>query len=307
MSASNANDATDVLVGVTLPQFTSDVERFSSSAQRAEELGLDSVWVFDHLWPLSGGKDRPILEGWTSLAWLAQATSRIGIGTLVTRSSLRHPALLAKMAATVGSIAPGRLTVTIGSGDELSREENESFGIAYYEGGERVDQLASTVGVVQAFLSGDEISHRDDFVDVEALPVSPRPPERPKVWVAGRADDVLEIAGNFADGWNGWGGSPERFAQDALRVSEFAAKAGERAVELTWGGLVVLGSDDDEARAKFGDRKPRDAVVGGPDTVARHLDALVAGGARHLILTFTDAGRVGSYELLAEKVRPLLG
>lgn len=294
-------------MGVTLPQFTSDAERFASSARRAEELGLDSAWVFDHLWPLSGGKERPIFEGWTSLAWLAQATSRLGIGTLVTRSSLRHPALLAKMAATVASIAPGRLTVTIGSGDELSRAENESFGIPYYEGGERLDQLASTVGVVRSFLSGEEVTHQDDFVDVDSLPASPRPPQRPKLWVAGRADDTLEVAGNFADGWNGWGGSPERFAQDALRVSEFAALAGERSVELTWAGLVVLGSDENEARKKLGDKKRGDTVVGSPDTVARHLDALIAAGARHLILTFTDAGRVGSYELLAEKVRPLLG
>ena len=297
----------DVLIGVTLPQFTDDAERFTSSARRAEELGFDSAWVFDHLWPLSGGKDRPIFEGWTSLSWLAQGTTRIGIGTLVTRSSLRHPALLAKMAATVASVAPGRLTITIGSGDEMSRAENEAFGIPYYEGGDRLDQLASTVGVVRAFLSGEEVTHQDDFVAVDALPVSPRPPQLPTVWVAGRSDDALEVAGNFADGWNGWGGSPQRFAQDALRVSEFAGQAGERAVELTWAGLVVLGIDDDDARAKLKGKKPPDAVVGGPDTVARHLDALVDAGARHLVLTFTDAGRPGSYELLAEKVRPLLG
>ena len=297
----------ELLLGVTLPQFTEDVDRFSSSARRAEELGLDSLWVFDHLWPLSGGKERPILESWTSLAWLAQATERIGIGTLVTRSTLRHPALLAKMAATVASIAPGRLTVTIGSGDELSRPENEAFGIPYYEGGERVDQLASTMRVARSFLSSNEVTQSDDFVDLDALPVSPRPPRQPSLWVAGRSDDALEVAGTLADGWNGWGGSPQRFAQDALRVSEFADAAGRRAVELTWAGLVVIGADDDAARAKAGKRRPGDAVIGGPDALARHIDAVVAAGARHVVLTFTDAGKPGSYELLAEKVRPLLG
>ena len=101
-------------------------------AHRAREAGLDSVFVFDHLWPLTGGKERPIFESWTTLAHIAAVTDTMDIGTLVTRSSLRHPAVLAKMAATVASIAPGRLIVAIGSGDEMSRPENEAYGIPYF-------------------------------------------------------------------------------------------------------------------------------------------------------------------------------
>ena len=297
----------DVRIGVTLPQFTEDAQTFLSSAGRAEDLGLDSIWVFDHLWPLSGGKGRPILEGWTSLAWLAGATSTIGVGTLVTRSSLRHPGLLSKMAATVAAIAPGRLTITIGSGDELSRAENEAFGIPYYEEGDRIDQLAGTVKTVKDFFAQDEVTRSEKFVRLDRLPASPRPERAPAVWVAGRSDDALEVAGTYGDGWNGWAGTIERFAQDALRVGEFAAAAGDRPIELTWAGLVVLGEDDAAAHAKTSDKTPEDAVVGGPETVARHLDGLIEAGARHLILTFTDAGRTGSYELLAERIRPLLG
>lgn len=297
----------DVLVGVTLPQFTAEVATFVTAAERAETLGLDSVWVFDHLWPLSGGKERPILEGWTSLSWLAGAMKRVGIGTLVTRSSLRHPAVLAKMAATVGAIAPGRLTIAVGSGDEMSRAENEAFGIPYYAETDRIEQFASTVKVLRDFLSHPEVTMHDRWANIERLPVSPKPSVRPAVWVAGRSDDALEIAGAFADGWNGWGGTPERFAQDALRVSEFAAAAGDRAVELTWAGLAVIGRDDDAARAKLGKRNPSQYVVGGPDQIARHLEAVIDSGARHVILSFSDAGEEGSYELLAGRVKALLG
>lgn len=296
----------DVLVGVTLPQFTDDAESFVASVQRAESLGLDSLWVFDHLWPLSGGKNRPILEGWTALSWLTGATDRAGIGTLVTRSSLRHPAVLAKMAASVACAAPGRLTVAIGSGDEMSRGENEAFGIPYYEGPDRIEQLESTVRVLRSFLDCEEVTVRDDFVSIERLPVSPRPPSKPRLWVAGRSDDALEIAGTYGDGWNGWGGTPERFAQDALRVTEFAASSGDRAVELTWGGLAILGTDDEQARAKLGSRNPEQYLVGGPETMAGLLGEFVEAGARHLVLTFPDAGTTGSYELLASSVKPLL-
>ena len=62
-----------VAIGVTLPQFTGDPERFLDGVRRAEELGFDSVWVFDHLWPLGGNRERPILECWTALSYLRRA------------------------------------------------------------------------------------------------------------------------------------------------------------------------------------------------------------------------------------------
>lgn len=260
----------DVLFGATLPQFSSDVDVFRRAVDRVTEIGFDSVWVFDHLWPLSGGKERPILESWTTLAWLAERTE-LRVGTLVTRSSLRNPALLAHMASTVAAIAPGRLTVAIGSGDEKSRGENEAFGLPYWEGEERIAQLASTVRVLRGHLEGSAVSHHDDFADVSNLPPGPRA-ERPAIWVAGRTDDALEVAGRLADGWNGWGGTVERFKQDASNV---VALARGREVELTWAGIV---RDEGEAA----------------EMAAGVIDA----GARHVILTPPNASSDGAYDTL---------
>jgi alkanesulfonate monooxygenase SsuD/methylene tetrahydromethanopterin reductase-like flavin-dependent oxidoreductase (luciferase family) len=290
-------------LGVTLPQFTDDRSKFVDGARRAEDCGLDSVWLFDHLWPLSGGKDRPIIECWTALAWLAAATERVQIGTLVTRSSLRHPALLAKMAATVGEIAPGRVIVTIGSGDDMSRPENDAYGLPFYGPDDRSQQLLSVVGAVRNFLTADELDVHDKFVDVTHLPPSPRPENRPAVWVGGRSGDVLEAAGLIADGWNGWGGGPKRFARDAQIVLDTAEG---RPVELSWGGQVLLSGDDKGAEAKLGSRDARQFVVGGPETVAGKLRALVDTGATHLVCAFPDAGESGNYELLQERVRPAM-
>jgi len=294
---------TDVLVGVTLPQFTDDPDRFIDGAVRAEKLGLDSVWVFDHLWPLSGGKDRPIIECWTALGWLAEATSSIGIGTLVTRSSLRHPALVAKMAATIGEIAPGRVTVTIGSGDEMSRAENEAFGIRYFAEDDRLAQLTSSVRCVQQCLTQRSVTMDDAYVRLRDFPPSPAPQPRPQLWIGGRSDDVLEVAGAVADGWNGWGGDAKRFAQDAASVLGYAEG---RPLELSWGGLVMLGRDDDEADEKMGDRERIGWTVGGPPTVADRLRGFIDAGARHLIVTVPDPWRDGVYERLATEVAPRL-
>jgi alkanesulfonate monooxygenase SsuD/methylene tetrahydromethanopterin reductase-like flavin-dependent oxidoreductase (luciferase family) len=293
----------EILLGATLPQFTEDPGPFVEGAQRAEDSGLDSVWVFDHIWPLTGGRRRSILEAWTALAYVAAETKRIHIGTLVTRSSLRHPALLAKMIATVAEIAPGRLTVAIGSGDEANRAENESYGIPYFSGAARVPQLRSTVEVVTRYLSQGTVEVTDRFVQIDALPPSPRPPERPMVWIGGRGDDVLEVAAEHADGWNGWGGTPRRFRQDASNLVELA---GGRAIEISWAGQVVLGRDRGEAVERLGDRDPRRFVVGGPGEVAAALSSFVEAGARHLICTFPRPSLPGTYESLATEVRPAL-
>lgn len=251
----------DLQLGVTLPQFTDDAERFIDGARRAEEAGLDSVWVFDHLWPLSGNKDRPVLEAWTSLAWVAGQTTEVTIGTLVTRSSLRNPAVLAHMARTVAAIAPGRLIIGIGSGDQLSRAENEAFGLPYWAGADRVAQFEETVAKLRDSLEGTGA----------------------RLWVAGRSDDALELAARCGDAWNGWGGTKETFARDAATVAEYA---GERPIELTWGGVVK----EENAEA-----------------TASHLSGYVAAGARHLICTYPNAWRPGLYESLAQEVRPLIG
>lgn len=248
------------LLGVTLPQFTGDPERVLEGARSAEAAGLDSVWVFDHLWPLSGGKERPIMEAWTTLAWVAAEITNVTIGTLVTRSSLRNPVVLAHMARTVGAIAPGRLIVGIGSGDELSREENEAFGLPYWAGADRVAQFEATVSGLRTALSATEV----------------------RIWVAGRSDDALELAARCGDAWNGWGGTPETYARDAATVVEHA---GDRSVELTWGGVLK-------------DQSPEEA--------AAHLSSFAAAGARHLVCTLPQTWSPDLYANLAERVRPLI-
>jgi alkanesulfonate monooxygenase SsuD/methylene tetrahydromethanopterin reductase-like flavin-dependent oxidoreductase (luciferase family) len=291
-----------VKIGVTLPQFTADPDRFMSGVERVEGMGFDSMWLFDHLWPLGGKRERPILESWTSLGFIAEATTDADIGTLVTRASLRHPAILAKMAATVGSIAPGRLTVALGSGDHLNRPENEAFGAPFFREAERAPQLVSTLETVARYLKTGSVTLHDDFVDIEELPASPRTDVGPRVWLGGRSVEVLEAAGRIADGWNGWGANLETFAADARKVT---ALAGTRPFEVSWAGQVILADDDAKARERLGDRDPTQFVVGSPETVRTALTSAITAGATHLIVALPDAGDVGAYEHLAASVEPL--
>jgi alkanesulfonate monooxygenase SsuD/methylene tetrahydromethanopterin reductase-like flavin-dependent oxidoreductase (luciferase family) len=290
-------------LGVTLPQFTGDTAAFVAAARRADAAGLDSVWVFDHLWPLTGGRRRPVLEGWTALAWLAAVTRRIGLGTLVTRSTLRHPALLAKMAATVATVARGRVTVGVGSGDERSRAENDAFGLPYLGGQTRLAQLEDTIAVLRQHGRGT-VSYSGPHVRVVGLPASPRPCPAPALWVAGRSPGAIRTAARLADGWNSWGATPRAFADDVARLED---AAGDRSVEPTWGGLVLLATTDSEARAAAAARRSAEGfLVGGPETVAGRLSEIVAAGARHLVLTLPNASEPHVFELVGERVKPAL-
>jgi alkanesulfonate monooxygenase SsuD/methylene tetrahydromethanopterin reductase-like flavin-dependent oxidoreductase (luciferase family) len=294
---------TRALLGVTLPQFTNDPDKLLDGVRRAEACGLDSVWLFDHLWPLTGGKSRSIFECWTALAYLASHTDRIIIGTLVTRSSLRHPALLGKMAATVNEIAPDRFILAIGSGDAASKDENESFGLPYYSGRRRIGQLASTVEVVTKYLAGEAFDHEDDFTTVRGLAPSPHRSPAPPVWVGGQGPSALELAGRLGNGWNGWGGTPQQFAQ---RGQEVRVHAAGRRVELSWAGLAVLARSESEAATKLGGRPAGGYLVGDVTLLEEHLAAFAAAGAGHLIVTFPDSGTPGNYEALAPVAERLL-
>ena len=289
---------------MTLPQFSDHPDVMVAAARRAEAAGLDSVWLFDHLWPLGGSKSRPILECWTSLAWLGAATERVGIGTLVTRSTLRHPAVLAKMAATVAAIGPGRLTVGVGSGDEGSRAENEAFGAPYHSGANRVAQLEDTLEVLRRHGNSAGVTYSGPHARVAGLPAAPQPVPGPALWAAGRSQAVIRLAGRLADGWNGWGVRPEAFAAAVRTLREAAAG---RTLEASWGGLAILARTDAEARSRLaGRRRPDHYVAGGPETLAGRLSELVAAGARHLVLALADSAEPGAFELLAERLRPLL-
>ena len=92
-----------------------DFETMVGVARRAEELGLDSIWLYDHLQTRDGNPD-PVLECWTSLAALARETSRVRLGQIVTCALYRNPGLLAQMAATVDAASGGRVVIGIGAG-----------------------------------------------------------------------------------------------------------------------------------------------------------------------------------------------
>lgn len=266
-------------IGLTLPSFVRDADTVQRVARTAEESGVDGIFVYDHVFRRGrDGERRPALEAISLLGALAEATTRVAIGTLVLRASMRPPASTAAAVGTAARLAPGRVIAGIGAGDSESKEENESFGLGFGSVKERVRGLEETVRAA-----------RDQGA---------------AVWVGGLAPSVREVATCEADGWNAWGISPVLFTKWAHEMRPAAVRT---PFACTWSGLVVLDETDDAARTRAAELEvSSDTIVGGPSTVAEELRVLADGGAEWAIVGAVDASDPRTARLLGEAVVPLL-
>ena len=135
-------------VGITLSQFSDDAERAIAVARDAEHAGLDGVFVFDHLWPI-GQPDRPSIHSLALLGALAAETTRIDVGTLVARVGLLPDAVLVNALATVHRMVGPRLIAGVGTGDKLSRAENEAYSVPYEPAEVRRRRVEHVVGALK--------------------------------------------------------------------------------------------------------------------------------------------------------------
>lgn len=247
-------------VGLILPLFSGDPAKVLDVARRAEDLGFDGAFAFDHFFPPGAARDRPALEAFTTLAAVGQACPSLSIGTLVTRAALRPIGMLAKLASSLDAATGGRMILGIGTGDPLDAPEHDAYGIPAYDKQDRRVHLGETLEALRALFEGRDYAG-GRFVPRLEGPLLP-PPARsggPPMWVGAQADPVVRMAGRLADGWNGWGMDPEKFAAKVATLREEADAVG-RSVDPTWAGLALVGRDANEAEGLVADRQERGMI-----------------------------------------------
>lgn len=289
-------------VGLFLPQVRMPFATIEARVRTAEELGFDSVWLMDHL-AAPALPDADTLEGWTLATALAARTTRIRIGHLVLCDPFRHPALLAKMAATLDIVSDGRLELGLGWGSVEA--ELQAFGFGAEAPAVRAARLGETLEVLELMFAGERFSYRGRFVELHGAIGRPRPVQQPRIPIhlggAGKRL-TMPLVAHHADWWN----CPS-YAVD--RLDELRPLAGRARVSVQHVvGLAPSAAERDEVTAvaerRFGSWGG--LVTGTPDEVAAALATEAAAGVELFVLQLSDFGAPETLELLATQVLPVL-
>ncbi|MEO7556521.1 MAG: LLM class F420-dependent oxidoreductase, partial [Acidimicrobiales bacterium] len=183
--------------------------------QVADDMELfESAWTFDHFYPIFSDPTGPCLEGWISLAALAQATKRLRLGVLVTGNPYRHPAVLANMAATLDVISEGRLELGIGAG--WNQEEADAYGIDLPPLKERMDRFDEACDVIVGLLSDETTTFNGEHYRLDAARCEPKGVQRPHppIVIGGSGEKrTLRTAARVAQHWNYVGGPVEEYTR----------------------------------------------------------------------------------------------
>jgi F420-dependent oxidoreductase-like protein len=254
---------------------------------------FDSVWTMDHFVPPGPGEDEsgPCMEGWATLTAGAQATERLRFGCLVTGNTYRHPAVLAKMAATVDVISNGRLELGIGAA--WHEREHGAYGIAFPSVKERQDRLEEAVQIIRLlFDSSGPVDFHGTYYQLDHAPFSPKCVQRPHapIFVGGDGEKrTLRTAARYGDGINVSGGLDT--VRHKIEVLERHCRdAGRDPNEITKSLVAPVIVLTDEERAK--QARARFAPMFGltPEQAEDQLIIGTAEHARRMIQRFAGIG-----------------
>ncbi len=197
----------------------------------ADESGFDHVWDFDHLASIgTGGPDRPIYEGWTLQAAMAEATRGVRIGCLVTGNTYRNPALLAKEAVTVDHLSGGRLEFGIGAAWAVI--EHEMYG---FEGlDHRVGRLSESLQIIKSLFTEERTNFEGRYYHFKDAIANPKPIQKPHppFWIGASGPSTLRLVARHADVWNIAGGEPERVEELTGMLDEACVAVGRDTSEI---------------------------------------------------------------------------
>ena len=254
-------------------------------ARHAESTGWDGVWLADHFMPDGENTRVPWPEAWTTLAALAATVPRVRLGTLVSGNTYRHPAVLAKMAATVDHMSGGRLVLGLGAG--WQENEHRQYGIPYYTVKERLERLGEACELIKSLFANETTTFRGVHYTLENAVLEPKPVQKPlPLLVGGGGEKVtLRITARFADEWNVWG-DVETLRRKMKILDGYCADAGRSPRAIQRSAVALLFLIDDRAQAEKMRSRPigRPTIIGNGDEVREIVRAYRDAGVDELIV-----------------------
>lgn len=308
--------------GVYLPQIDVNYDLVKRIALECERYGFDSAWLTDHMLPFSGSLQRPYLECWTTLSALAEATDNLRLGTLVLCNLFRHPAVLAKMVATLDVISGGRLEIGIGAG--WVRYEFDAYGIPFPKASVRIAMLREAIEVMKRMWTEDMPTFQGEYYRIKGAACNPKPLQKPHppIWIGtligGRL--MFETIAKYADGWvigSLYLPSIEEYKQQLEKLRLQFLKHGRNFEKLrkALGIGCILAENKAKLKEKAAKYKPMKVSVDKykktqmivsvtPDECIKFLEKYVKLGVGLFIMNFPDITTLESMRIFAESVIP---
>ena len=276
-------------IGIQLPEVEREVRwpELRRMAELAERIGLDSIWVGDHLLYRDDGlPPRGPWEAWSLLAALAAVTHRVELGPLVAATSFHAPAMLAKKAATIDEISNGRLILGLGAG--WNRPDYDAFGFPYDH---RVSRFEEAFRIIRELLTTGASDVRGTYHSVDHSELRPRGPrpEGPPLMVGSIGERMLGITLPHVASWNAWftwfGNSADGYRELRDGVDEACRAAGRDPATLERTVALFVSFPGAQGR-QLGDLAEPDAppIPGDPGTLVPALRAFAAEGIGHVQL-----------------------
>lgn len=290
-------------------------------AQKAEELGFDSIWVFDHFHtvpqPLKG---RSVFEAWTTLTALATLTKKVRLGTLVTCILYRYPTVLAKIVANVDVISNGR--VEFGAGACWYEHEFKGYGIPFPKPADRIRMLDEALQIIKMMWTQDEVYFRGKYFKIEGALNDPKPVQKPHppILIGGAGEKLtLRVVAKHANKYHVWG-DPEYYKRKLDVLKKHCEKVGRKFDEIikVHDGIVIMGKDESEIKKKIKESEfltlgkatyeglKKTQYIGTPEEIVERVSKYVEIGVTEFIFYFPDAYKIKPIEEFAEKVLPEL-
>ena len=283
-------------------------------AKLAEELGYDSLWVYDHVHNVPRPANEAVFECWTTIAAISQLTSRIKLGQMVGCCSYRNPALLAKITSTVDVVSGGRLNWGIGAG--WYENEYRSYGYEFPKPAQRIRMLEETVEIVKRMWTEPTATFKGEHFEVNRAYCDPKPLQQPHppVLIGGGGEQLtLRVVAKHANCSN-FGGNPDQFAHKVEVLKSHCASVGRDfdEIQLTWSPEVFIRPTEDDvsssgSRSQWGEPAASwraGNLVGTPEQVSEKLQAYVDLGLAGVMPWCSDYPDTTTMELFARDVMP---
>jgi len=258
-------------------------ETICAYAERAEDLGIDSIWLSDHL-----VSRRPTLEISCVMAMFAARTKRIKMGPSVLTLPARNPVEVAKTYATLDYLTGGRRRVIMAVGIGSDPRDCLATGIAVEERGGR---LAEGVEVLRKLWSGPNVTHEGKYYRFTDVTIEPRPAHGPlDVWVGGRSPLALERVARYGDGWFPSFVTPAEFTEGMTQLKQIGKDMG-RDIDEDEAGVVLLATVcDDRSRAREALERTAQALGIPPEVLAERAAFGPAEEVAQRLRAYVDAG-----------------